>query len=111
MKHLALPIRVTASGALATVDQDGAEDVAQSAALLLNTRPGERRSVPDYGLPDPLFGQLDISDVVERITTWEPRADLADAEQMAAGALAQLQIHADSTGPDGLEPVADTEGD
>ncbi|NGZ99388.1 hypothetical protein G5V59_00170 [Nocardioides sp. W3-2-3] len=55
-EHLAFPIAVTSQG-LATVEQDSDADIRQSVALLLNTRPGERRSEPNYGLPDPVFGQ------------------------------------------------------
>lgn len=74
-EHLAFPITVTRQG-LATVEQDSDADLVQSVALLLNTRPGERRSVPDYGLPDPVFGHLSHSDVVAVVGEWEPRADL-----------------------------------
>lgn len=75
-QHLALPIRVTARG-LATVEQDSQADIVQSVRLLLHTRPGDRRSVPDYGLPDPLFGTTNNpADVAAVITEWEDRADL-----------------------------------
>ncbi|XBB66872.1 GPW/gp25 family protein [Nocardioides sp. WV_118_6] len=73
--HLAFPLAVTRQG-LATVEQDSDADLVQSVALLLNTRPGERRSLPDYGLPDPVFGHLAHSDVVAVVGQWEPRADL-----------------------------------
>lgn len=80
MKHLAFPLRVTPTG-LATVVQDSADDIAQSIQLLLRTRPGERRSVPDYGLPDPTFGtRLDEDDVLEAISEWEDRAVLDDLD-------------------------------
>lgn len=78
--HLAFPLQVTSRG-LATVAHDSSADVEQSVRLLLNTRPGERRSVPDYGLPDPLFGQqVDPQDVGEVISEWEDRADVTELD-------------------------------
>lgn len=74
--HLAFPIRVAGRG-LATVDQDSDADLVQSVQLLLQTRPGERRSVPGYGLPDPLFGTApDDTDVAAVIAEWEERVDI-----------------------------------
>lgn len=74
-KHLAFPLR-RAGRSLATVVEDSDVDVVQSVSLLLDTRPGERRSVPDYGLPDPLFGRLDPAQVRDVVRTWEERADV-----------------------------------
>jgi hypothetical protein len=73
--HLAFPIRLGAGG-LATVEQDSDADIVQSVALLLDTRPGERRSVPEYGLPDPLFSGLTEDQVTAVISEWEERADV-----------------------------------
>lgn len=93
-QHLAFPIRVTGRGVLATVEQDSEADIAQSVALLLDTRPSERRSVPDYGLPDPVFGGLDVAEVVEVISTWEERAEELDIEQIAQGVIDSAQVYA-----------------
>lgn len=82
-QRLALPIRVTSTGALASVPQDSDADIRQSIALLVNTRPGERRSEPDYGLPDPRFGTVDVAEIADVIATWEPRADDAVIEVSA----------------------------
>lgn len=82
-QHLALPIRVTHRG-LATVEQDSDADIEQSVRLLLTTSPGERRSVPDYGLPDPLFGLApDPADVADAIAEWEDRAIIAELDLIA----------------------------
>lgn len=74
-QRLALPIRVTATGALASVPQDSDAEIRQSLGLLVATVPGERRSEPDYGLPDPTFGGVDVTEIADVIATWEPRAD------------------------------------
>lgn len=74
-QHLALPIAVASSGALATLAQDSPAEIAQSVALLVSTRIGERRSVPDYGTEDPLGDGVDAVLLAEAITEWEERAD------------------------------------
>jgi hypothetical protein len=85
MLHLALPLTVAADGTLASVTQDSPAEVSQSVALLLATRPGERRSVPGYGLPDPLFSGIDLDQVAAVIEEWEDRADPADIDLQVTG--------------------------
>lgn len=106
-QHLALPIAVTGSGRLATVEQDTEADLAQSVALLVDTRPGERRAEPGYGVPDPLFGGVDLAEVTQAIVTWEDRADLIFAEDVARGVIDSVQIHGDTTGPDALDTTVE----
>lgn len=108
-QHLALPIKITAAGRLATVEQDSVEDISQSVALLADTRPGDRRSVEDYGIPDPVFGGVDADEVAELILEWEDRADQAFVEKVAAGIVDQAQVHADTSG--GSDIAVDTSDD
>lgn len=82
-KHLAFPIRVSAAGSLTALEQDSEQEIAQSVALLVATTPGERRSVPEYGMPDPVFGGVSQEDVSDVIAEWEDRADPAFVEQLA----------------------------
>lgn len=79
---------------LASLAADSPAEIAQSVALMAATRPGERRSVPDYGLPDPLGHGIDVDDLVDAIATWEDRAD------PAAVTAAAETIAADSGSPD-----------
>jgi hypothetical protein len=53
--RLSLPLRLDGRGRFVTVDQDGPQALAESVGLILDTRPGERRSVPEYGYNSPLF--------------------------------------------------------
>ena len=108
MRSLRLPLTAGPQG-LATVEVDSDEDVAQSVALLLDTRPGERRSVPEYGLPDPLFIGVDLDVVAGVVEEWEPRADPLFIEQLVDGALdvVGVTVRAESpTAYGGLTPVA-----
>mgnify|MGYP001545238755 CR=1 FL=1 len=80
--HLAWPIAVTASGRLAALEQDSDLEVVQSVVLLLDTRPGERRMDPDYGLLDMLGPGADPPAIAAAIEEFEPRADPALIEQL-----------------------------
>lgn len=91
---LQLPIVIDDTGRLGTHPHDSAADISQSVGLLLATRPGERRSVPDYGLPDPLFAyagvrEAQIRDVVEE---WEERADITAIDDLDAGPLEDVTV-------------------
>lgn len=90
--HLALPIGVAPNGALTNLPQDSPAEIAQSVALLISTRPGERRSVPDYGVEDPLGGGVDAVDLAETIAEWEERADPALVEATAQQAVEQYVV-------------------
>lgn len=89
MLTLALPLRMAGSR-LATVETDSDEEIAQSVALLLDTRPGERRSVPEYGLPDPLFSGVDLDVIADVVDEWEPRATPLFLEQLVDGGIVDI---------------------
>lgn len=103
-RHLALPIRVGATGALASVVQDSPADIAQSLGLLVLTRPGERASVPGYGSQDPLFGGVDTGAVADAAAEWEDRATPSDVERVIAGVVQAATVRGtapSTTGDDG----------
>jgi phage baseplate assembly protein W len=81
-RHLALPLRLTAAGALATVAEDSLDEIAQNAAVVLRTRRGERLATPELGTDDPTFAGLDVDVALSIVGAWEPRADLALVEQV-----------------------------
>lgn len=83
--RLSMPLQVAADGALQAVEQDSPAEIAQSVALLLATRPGERRSVPEYGSDDPLYTGLSPEDVNAAVEMWEDRADPVLVEIVASG--------------------------
>lgn len=103
--HLALPIRVAPSGALASNAQDSAEDLNQSLRLLLATRIGERVSVPGYGTPDPLFANgFDVEAIADAAAVWEERADPVTIRTAITGAVTEVTVQHTVTAP--VEPVA-----
>lgn len=82
--RLALPLRMS-NGRLATVEHDSLAATAQAVALLLDTRPGERRSVPAYGMPDQLFTGLDAEQVRAAVQQWHPQTDPVAIELALSG--------------------------
>jgi hypothetical protein len=95
MTRLSLPLTVTGSGRMVTVPQDSPQALAQSAALLLDTRPGERRSVEEYGLPNPLFtnGGADPGLIRSVVQQWEPDATAGAIDSAVTGAAQALGVH------------------
>lgn len=91
---LSLPLAVTAGGMMSTITQDHPAEIAQSVALLLDTIPGDRRTLPDYGLPDQLFGLgLDEALIAEVVAEWEPRADADIVDTVLVGANVSATVH------------------
>lgn len=72
--RLSLPLRLSGSR-FVTVPQDSPQALSESVGLLLDTRPGERRSVPEYGYSSPLFSQTGVDPEIVRgvIDQWEQR--------------------------------------
>jgi phage baseplate assembly protein W len=99
-RTLTLPLRVTGAR-MASIEQGHPAEIAQSLGLLLATRPGERRSSPDYGYPDPTFVGVNPDLLRAVADEWEPRADLDDVEIAATtydgspGQAVTIQLAAD----------------
>ncbi|HTW17089.1 MAG TPA: GPW/gp25 family protein [Nocardioides sp.] len=83
-RTLALPIVIGHDDGLATHEQDSEPEIAQSVALLIDTRPGERTAIPDYGMPDPIGAGLDLSVLADVVLEWEERADPVDVELLVS---------------------------
>lgn len=74
-----LPFRLNSTGTDALmVEQDSAEDVADSVETLLRTPLGWFEENPDYGVIDGTFdeGRVDVNEIQTAISQWEPRADV-----------------------------------
>ncbi|HVL33899.1 MAG TPA: hypothetical protein VM600_10005 [Actinomycetota bacterium] len=76
---LSYPFRLTPDGRHAVVvQQDSDVDYAEQLAQIVLTRPGERELAPDFGVPDPAFGSLDVSDVVAVVQVHGPPVTIHD---------------------------------
>lgn len=68
---LAWPVRRTPRGDLATVTVGSDEHVLQQARLVVATRRGERTTVPDFGIGDPVGRRdVDVADVTAQVRRW-----------------------------------------
>lgn len=82
---LSFPLRVDAMGRLELVSAD--QDIQQSIAIILGTRPGERVMRPEFGcdVSDLIFEPRDAilvgkirSSVTRALARWEPRIEVID---------------------------------
>lgn len=76
-RSLSMPLTVVTGGSLRSIEQGSGPEIAQAVALLLATTPGERRVIPDFGMPNPVGPGLDQGVVADVIGEWEDRADPA----------------------------------
>jgi phage baseplate assembly protein W len=74
---LAVPIEiVTRHGAphCATVPEGSIDEIAQCVYAICATELGQRLEMPGFGIPDPAFAGVDLSELRAAIAEWEPRA-------------------------------------
>ena len=64
-------------GSVDTFPQNSYNDVASCVEMVLSTPSGWRSALPDYGVVDPTFTQVNSNLISSTITKWEPRANVA----------------------------------
>lgn len=69
---LSWPFRLTATGAIATVDQDDQGADAEQIGVLILTIQGEREMEPGFGIPDPVFRGIDSGAIVNGVRLYGP---------------------------------------
>jgi hypothetical protein len=75
---LSHPFRLTPDGLVATV-ADGSDDAdAEAIAVLASTRRGERELVPDFGITDPVYGDLSLAELNAGLDTFGPELRVTD---------------------------------
>lgn len=65
--HPAIPPRLRPDGGLVEVEQDSPDEIYQCVTAVLLTPAGSRMDLPDMGLTDPLWTDMDSQADVERI--------------------------------------------
>lgn len=73
---ISFPFRLDANGAVATVDQGSDAEIEEQIALAMLTRPGERITVPTYGVNDPAFNGFLLSHLIRQVTDFGPRVTI-----------------------------------
>jgi hypothetical protein len=76
---LAHPFRLKANGTAETVEQDSDAANTQLLAVLILTRLDERPLQPGFGITDPTFIGVDLSEIAAAATAYGPDISLDDA--------------------------------
>ncbi len=99
MTRLSLPLRLQ-GGRFVSIPQGSPQALAESVALLVETRPGERRSVPQYGMPDPLFSGVDPVVLRGVVQVWEPDATPSEITRAMSGTTQIVTVELDPADED-----------
>ena len=83
------PFRVSRTGAVATVEQDSDDGLAEQIAVTALTRRGERELVPDFGIDDPTFAGFDAGDLLNALSVFGPPVSIEDVAVEWDGETAQ----------------------
>lgn len=72
--HFNPRFQITSSGDVATFEQDSYEDVASCVEMVVSTLKETRSALPEFGVDDPTFTDVNVNLLKADLTTWEPRA-------------------------------------
>lgn len=78
MDLLSHPFRLEPNGHVAKVEDDTEEAYAEGIAILALTRKGERPLVPGFGLTDPTFDGLSLSELNIALADYGPPVEVTD---------------------------------
>lgn len=70
---ISFPPRLDGSGAFATVDQGSDAEIDEQIAVAMLTRPGERITVPTFGVNDPAFDGFLAAALSRQCTDFGPK--------------------------------------
>ena len=76
-------------GIVATVEQTSDQANAEQLAVLVLTRKGERVLVPDFGITDPAFTGVSLTDISLGVTLFGPPVTLEDIDIRFGGPTTQ----------------------
>jgi hypothetical protein len=73
---ISFPFRLDATGAVASVEQDTDPEVDEQIAIAMLTRPGERVTVPSFGVNDPAFDGFVLSALQRQCLDFGPKVSI-----------------------------------
>lgn len=82
---LAHPVRLLPAGNLATVEAGTTAEHAQSLAILIASRRGERPLAPTYGITDPAFDALDAGELAAVVAVFGPPVTITEVTTTITG--------------------------
>ncbi len=71
VKLISYPFRIDSRGRVITIE-DNEDYHAEELAVLIQTVPGERTLVPDYGISDPTFSSISKVELIDKIEMFGP---------------------------------------
>lgn len=94
--HLSLPLRFVPGQSkrmsAAVTEQDSMDEIADCVLAILLCPQGFRVELPEFGIPDPAFTDVDLEQLREQIEEWEPRADAELSDGHIGELVAQVQV-------------------
>lgn len=73
---MAFPFRLDGAGSVVTVEQGSDADIDQQIALAMTVRPGERITVPTFGVRDPAFAGFEQGALQRHLDDFGPEVDI-----------------------------------
>lgn len=69
---ISFPFRLDTTGAIASVEQDSDPEIEEQIAVAVLTRPGERITVPTFGVADPAFARFLVGALQRHVLDFGP---------------------------------------
>lgn len=76
VREMAFPFRLDSAGSVVTVEQGSDADVEQQIVLAMSTRPGERITVPTFGVADPAFNGFEQGALQRHLNDFGPDVEI-----------------------------------
>lgn len=76
VRLMAFPFRIDGAGAVVTVEQGSDAYIEQQIALAMLVRPGERPTVPTFGVSDPAFAGFEQGVLQRHLDDFEPGVEI-----------------------------------
>lgn len=73
---MAFPFRLDSTGSVATVEQGSDPEIEQQIVLAMTVRPGERITVPTFGVSDPAFVGFEQGALQRHLDDFGPQIDI-----------------------------------
>lgn len=108
MGILSFPFRLDPTGRAATVQAGSDTEVDEAIAVLVLTNTGERPMAPQFGIPDPAFSGISISDVQVGLDQFGPAGievmdlEITPRSESKSDAEIRWARRGDPSGKDGL---------
>jgi hypothetical protein len=86
---LSFPLRLSAGGYMATVEDDTDDAYIDQLVAMCLTRPEERPMVPGFGINDPTFDSIDAASIAIQVEMFGPPVSITDVQVVATSDTAQ----------------------